>query len=145
MADSIDELIREIAGKHGIAVSRDDPIFVLQTVNQRLLDDGAKAQRELLERYKEDLEVISKRWGDEAKQKAERILNAALGGSRQAMTTTMEEATKAIVAAARREIDLSLGKLDKTVRQARWLVLVNLTASVMTLAAMVMAVNSMLR
>ena len=27
MADPIDELIKEIAGKHGIAVGRDDPII----------------------------------------------------------------------------------------------------------------------
>jgi hypothetical protein len=30
MADPIDELIKEIAGKHGIAVGRDDPIMILQ-------------------------------------------------------------------------------------------------------------------
>ena len=61
------------------------------------------------------------------------------------MTATMEKATKTIVAAARREIELSLGKLDKTVHRARRLVLANLTASLMTPAAVVMAVESVLR
>jgi hypothetical protein len=61
------------------------------------------------------------------------------------MTATMEKATKTIVAAARREIELSLGKLDKTVQRARRLVLANLTASPMTPAAVVMAVESVLR
>ena len=32
MADQVEELIKEIAAKHGIAVSRDDPILVLQTI-----------------------------------------------------------------------------------------------------------------
>ena len=45
MADPVEELIREIAAKHGIAVSREDPIFVLQTINQRLMQDSAKAQQ----------------------------------------------------------------------------------------------------
>ena len=29
MVDPIDELIKEIAGKHGVAVGRDDPIMIL--------------------------------------------------------------------------------------------------------------------
>ena len=43
MSDQLEELIKEIASKHGIAVSRDDPILVLQTINNRLLQDSSKA------------------------------------------------------------------------------------------------------
>ena len=45
MGDRIEELIKEIAVKHGIAVSRDDPILVLHTINNRLLQDSSKAQQ----------------------------------------------------------------------------------------------------
>lgn len=45
MNDEIEELIKEIAAKHGIAVSRDDPILVLQTINKRLMEDSSKAQQ----------------------------------------------------------------------------------------------------
>jgi hypothetical protein len=48
MADPIEELIKEIAAKHGIAVSRDDPILILQTINTRLLQESAKAQQAML-------------------------------------------------------------------------------------------------
>ena len=41
MADQVEELIKEIAAKHGIAVSRDDPILILQTINARLMQDSA--------------------------------------------------------------------------------------------------------
>ena len=34
MADQMEELIKEIAAKHGITVPRDDPILFLQTINQ---------------------------------------------------------------------------------------------------------------
>jgi len=37
MNEEIDELIKEIAVKHGIAVGRDDPIIILQTINNRLM------------------------------------------------------------------------------------------------------------
>lgn len=43
MSDQIEELIKEIAAKHGIAVSRDDPILVLQTINNRLMQNSSKA------------------------------------------------------------------------------------------------------
>ena len=42
--DKIEELIREIAAKHGIAVGRDDPILILQTINMKLMQDSASAQ-----------------------------------------------------------------------------------------------------
>ena len=74
MDDPVDELIKEIAGKHGIAVGRDDPIMILQTINARLLADSAKAQQAMLERYKEELEALSARWSSDAKEKAERVL-----------------------------------------------------------------------
>ena len=54
MVDPIDELIKEIAGKHGVAVGRDDPIMILQTVNTRLLQDSPKAQQAMLEGYKKE-------------------------------------------------------------------------------------------
>ena len=53
MSDQLEELIKEIASKHGIAVSRDDPILVLQTINNRLLQDSSKAQQAQLDQYKE--------------------------------------------------------------------------------------------
>jgi cell division septum initiation protein DivIVA len=82
MADPIEDLIREIAAKHGIAVSRDDPILILQTINTRLLQDSAKAQQVMLDQYKEELEALALRWGNDARDKAERILNASLAASR---------------------------------------------------------------
>ena len=82
----VEELIQEIALKHGITVSRDDPILIFQTINKRLMEDSAKAQQEMLDHYKEELEVLAKRWGDDAKTKAEKVLNAALAASRETMT-----------------------------------------------------------
>jgi hypothetical protein len=63
MPDNVDELIKEIAVKHGIAVSRDDPILILQTINNRLMQDSEKAQQAMLDQYKEELEALALRWG----------------------------------------------------------------------------------
>lgn len=63
----IEEIIREIATKHGIAVSRDDPILILQTINNRLMLDSAKAQQAMLDTFKAEMEDLALRWGNDSK------------------------------------------------------------------------------
>lgn len=69
----IEEIIREIATKHGIAVSRDDPILILQTINNRLMLDSAKAQQAMLDQFKAEMEDLALRWGNNSKGPAEQI------------------------------------------------------------------------
>ena len=119
MADQVEELIKEIAAKHGIAVSRDDPILVLQTINNRLMQDSSKAQQAQLDQYKEELEALALRWGTDAKDKAERILNAALTASKGAMDKAMQENAKSTAATVRAEVDAALGRVAGQVKDAR--------------------------
>lgn len=135
MNDDIEELIKEIAAKHGIAVSRDDPILVLQTINRRLIEDSSKAQRIQLDRYKEELEDLAARWGSDARNKAERILNAALVASKEAMDKQMNDGAKALALAVRTEIDALLAGVADRVRDARRVAIFNVVAACITLLA----------
>ena len=135
MNDEIEELIREIAAKHGIAVSRDDPILVLQTINKRLMEDSSKAQRIQLDRYKEELEDLAARWGNDAKDKAERILNAALLAGKETMDKQMNDGAKALALAVRTEIDDSLAGVANQARDARRVAIFNVVAACITLLA----------
>ncbi|WP_075123375.1 conjugal transfer protein TraM, partial [Pseudomonas aeruginosa] len=128
MADQVEELIKEIAAKHGIAVSRDDPILVLQTINNRLMQDSSKAQQAQLDQYKEELEALALRWGTDAKDKAERILNAALTASKGAMDKAMQENAKSTAATVRAEVDAALGRVAGQVKDARRIGLLNVLA-----------------
>jgi Transcriptional activator TraM len=136
MADPVDELIKEIVGKHGVAVSRDDPIMILQTVNARLLEDSAKAQQAMLERYREELEALSSRWSSDAKEKAERVLKVSLEASRNAM----REGARETAASVRAEIETALGRVEVSLRQARMVGILNVVASCITLLAVATAV-----
>lgn len=135
MNDEIEELIKEIAAKHGIAVSRDDPILVLQTINKRLMEDSSKAQRIQLDRYKEELEDLAARWGNNAKDKAERILNAALLAGKETMDKQMNYGAKALAMAVRTEIDDSLAGVANLARDARRVAIFNVVAACITLLA----------
>jgi hypothetical protein len=145
MADPVEELIREIAAKHGIAVSREDPIFVLHTINQRLLHDSARAQQAMLDQYKEELGAIAQAWGNDAKAKAERVLNAAMTASKEAAAKIMHEGATATSASVRGEIEVALGLLAGTLRHARRLAVLTLVASVFTLMAAGLALCAILQ
>ena len=139
MADQVEELIREIAAKHGIAVSRDDPILVLQTINNRLLEEGVKAQQVQLDQYKQEMEALSLRGGNDARGKAERILNAALAASKVAMSEIMQEGAMTTVTCVRTEIDEALARATASIRDARRIAMLNVVASCITLLAAAIA------
>ena len=145
MADPVEELIQEIAAKHGIAVSREDPIFVLHTINQRLLHDSARAQQAMLDQYKEELGAIAQAWGNDAKAKAERVLSAAMTASKEAAAKIMLEGATATSASVRGEIEVALGLLAGTLRHARRLAVLTLVASVFTLMAAGLALCAILQ
>lgn len=133
--DKIEEIIREIAVKHGIAVGRDDPILILQTINARLMQDSAAAQQEIVERFKEELEAVAHRWGEDAKGKAERTLNAALTASKEVMANTMQDGAKAAAEAVRREVEAASSQLAGAARDARRIAIMNMVAGGMAIFA----------
>ncbi|MDP5168564.1 conjugal transfer protein TraM (plasmid) [Pseudomonas syringae pv. aptata str. DSM 50252] len=135
MADDLENLREEIFRVHGISVGKDDPIMMLYTLNNRLLADGAKAQEEQLDAFKSELEGIAFRWGNDAKDKAERILNASLSVSKEAMAKVMQSSATEAVKALQSEFERSLARVEAPARSARNMILLNVLASIITLVA----------
>lgn len=133
--DKIKDLIQEIAGKHGVAVGRDDPIMILQTINARLMQDSQAAQQKILARFSEEMEAIAHRWGEDAKGKAERTLNAALAASKEVMEQGMQEGGKAAAEVVRRELDAAAAKLAAPILDARRVGMMNMIAAGLTVLA----------
>lgn len=141
----IEEIIREIATKHGIVVSRDDPILILQTINNRLLLDGAKAQQAMLDRFKEQLEELALRWGNDAKVRAEQILNASLGASKGAMAQSMDDLAKKAADSVATEIDGALERIARPLQDTGRLALFNLIAACLTMGGAATLLFSVMR
>jgi|LIDZ01.1.fsa_nt_gi hypothetical protein len=135
MADDLDNLRQEIHRVHGVSVGMDDPIMILYTLNNRLLAEGAKAQEEQLEQFKSELEGIAYQWGNDAKAKAERILNASLAASKEAMAGLMQVSAAEAANAMQAEFDKALRRAEAPVQSARNLAALNIAASLMTLVA----------
>ena len=104
MTNKLHEAIQDIAIKHGVILSKDDPILILQTMNDKLLEKNRQAQQNMLLQFKEEMENISSQWKYDAKEKAEKILNAALGSSKEAMSRLLQESTHESIQAMRKMI-----------------------------------------
>jgi hypothetical protein len=84
MSEKLDKIVQDITIKHGVLLGKDDPILMLQTMNEQLIEENRKAQQDLLVQFREEIESISSQWKDDAKEKAEKILNVALASSKEA-------------------------------------------------------------
>lgn len=130
-----DELIKEIAIKNGVLIGRDDPILMLHTINHKLLNDSSIAQQKMLDQFKSELEELSHRWGNDAKDKAEKILNAALIASKEVMTKQLTESATVITQLIKKEVDQSLLESQKPLKMAHYIATINIAASIITLLA----------
>lgn len=128
-------LISEIASKHGVMVGRDDPILILQTMNTKLMEDNIKAQQFMLNQYKEDLEGIALRWGDNVKEKSERILNISLAASKEAMANVLEKSARTTAMTIHNDIEKLLVHVNVALRRTKRIAMINFAASALTFLA----------
>ena len=119
MTDKFDGAIQEIAVKHGVVLSKDDPILILQTMNDRLIEETRHAQATMLALFREEIESISSQWRDDAKGKAEKILNAALMGSKEAMSRLLQESTSESFQAMKKMISDALDEARDLIQKTR--------------------------
>lgn len=126
MNDSIDTLIKEIATTHGVVIGRDDPLLILQTVNNRLINDTATAQEAMLHQFKEEIENIALNWQDDTKEKSERILNASLEASKETITAILQNSAKSTVLAIKNEVDDKLSQTNNALLYAKKIATINI-------------------
>lgn len=111
MSEKMDTLMKEIAIKHGVSLSKDDPILMLQTMNEQLIEDSKKAHQEMLLNFKGELEHSSAQWQNGAKDKSEKILNAALVSSKEVMAKLVQQSTHHAVEAIEAIMNKAIAEL----------------------------------
>ena len=75
-SDKLDALIERIASEHGIVLSQDDPVLMMHTLNEVLLEQNEKAHAELLSKYQAILEESFNQWQTVTSKKANALINA---------------------------------------------------------------------
>ena len=139
MNDKFDTVMQEIAVKHGVVLSKDDPILILQTMNDRLIEETRQAQAAMLRQFREEMEGISSQWKDDAREKAEKILNMALASSKEAMTHLLQEATNESVLVIKKVISDSVAEMHVITKQTKNYSLLALFGSALVLSYVFLA------
>ncbi len=139
MTDQLQEIIKEIAAKHGVAVGRNDPILMLYTINEELIKQNEGAQKKMLDIFKSEIEGVAQRWEEDAKNKAEKTLNAALSSGKAAMGKGLKDAVEAAEKSIKDVVDGAIDqfekRLEKSIHQARSFAILNMAAAAMVIVA----------
>jgi len=126
-----DALIAEIATRHGVAVSRDDPVMILATLNDLLAKENAERQAEMLAQFRREMETISETWASDAKARAQAMLTQTLEIHQTTAARQIEQAFE--------RIENSWAKDGVRQRaaavQLKWMLAANMFASLLTFAA----------
>ncbi|STX57425.1 traM protein [Legionella israelensis] len=73
MSEKLDKIVQDITVKHGVLLGKDDPILMLQTMNEQLIEENRKAQQDLLVKFREEMEGISSQWKMMPRKKPKRF------------------------------------------------------------------------
>ena len=133
--EKIDKVIQQIASVHGVAVSKDDPIMILHTMNERLVSDSKAAQQELLDNFRSQLEVTVSELSMAAKNHSDRVLNSTIQTSKTEISRVMEEQSNIIIERWKADLHAEFNEACKTMTTSRQTAILNIIASFITLIA----------
>ena len=130
----LDALIERIASEHGIVLSQDDPVLMMHTLNEVLLEQNKEAHAELLSNYQAILEENFNRWCEYSTKKSNVIISASSNNANITKDQFLESCIQLIDERIKSEVDQEIYELVKVSRQAA---VFNLLASFMTLVSLV--------
>lgn len=131
----IDEVIYQIASDYGITVEKDDPVMILHTMNERLIQDSKAAQQDLLDHFRSEMEVISAQWAVTANNHSDRTMHTAVASSKAEVARVMEEQSSIIIERWKADLDAGLSEASRTMATSRQTAILNIVASFITLIA----------
>ncbi|MBS0424109.1 MAG: conjugal transfer protein TraM [Proteobacteria bacterium] len=133
-ADKLDALIERIASEHGIVLSQDDPVLMMHTLNEVLLEQNEKAHAELLSNYQAILEESFNRWCEYSTKKSNAIISASMGNAQLTRDQFLESCIQLIDEKIKSREGQEIYELTRISRQAA---IINLLASTLILVSVV--------
>ncbi|PXX16128.1 transcriptional activator TraM [Nitrosomonas ureae] len=133
-ANKLDALIERIASEHGIILSQDDPVLMMHTLNEVLLEQNEKAHVELLSNYQAILEENFNRWCQYSTKKSNAIINASMSNAQLTRDQFLESCIQLIDERIKSREGQETYDLARISRQAA---IINLLASTLILVSVV--------
>ena len=132
--DKLDALIERIASEHGIVLSQDDPVLMMHTLNEVLLEQNEKAHAELLSNYQAILEENFNRWCEYSTKKSIALINSSMSNTQLTRDQFLESCIQLIDERIKSGVDQETYDLVRISRQAA---IINLMASTLILVSVV--------
>ncbi|WP_292996669.1 conjugal transfer protein TraM [Nitrosomonas sp.] len=129
-ADKLDALIERIASEHGIVLSQDDPVLMMHTLNEVLLEQNEKAHAELLSNYQAILEENFNRWREFSTKKSNALINSSISNAQLTRDQFLESCIQLIDEKLKSREGQEIYELTRISRQAA---IINLLASIIIL------------
>lgn len=136
-SDGFDEVVKEIAATHGIALSKEDPIMIMHTLNKRLIEDSKSTQQDLLDNFRSQMEVLYSQWTIEAKHHSDRILNASIVSGKAEVARVMEAQSRVIIEQWKHELNAGFSQVHQALQAAKQTAVLNVIAALITSASAV--------
>lgn len=95
---SIDECVGLIAQKHGIMIQKNDPIMIIHVLLEEIMQKVDSEHQEHRQAFLSLLEAEQEKWSQESKNRADRVLTAALEASKKATRELIEINVKEVEA-----------------------------------------------
>ncbi|MGV8713309.1 MAG: conjugal transfer protein TraM [Nitrosomonas sp.] len=133
--DQYTRIMAAIAAKHGVALSEDDPILMIHTLNEILLQENNKAHQMLLNNFRATLEDNIHHWSQATESRANLLSQANSRNidqlSKQVFNTCFESIDQRIESSLDEKLK-EIATLSRNIRQAA---LINLWATCLFFAA----------
>ena len=133
--DKLGVLIERIASEHGIVLSQDDPVLMMHTLNEVLLEQNEKAHAELLSNYQAILEENFNRWCEYSTKKSNAIISASVSNAQITRDQFMESCIQLIDEKIKSREGLEIYELTRISRQAA---IINLLSAILVLVSVVL-------
>ncbi len=134
-SDKLDALIERVASEHGIVLSQDDPMLMMHTLNEVLLEQNKEAHAELLSNYQAILEENFNRWCEFSAKKSNAIISASMGNAQLTRDQFLESCIQLIDERIKSGEGQEIYELTRISRQAA---IINLLSAVLVLVSVVL-------
>ncbi len=134
-ADSLDEIIKEVAAKHGFVLSLDDPVLLVYTIQQRLLVDSANGQQLLFDHFREELEQTLDDWEKETTSKLDQALVRTIAVAKTDFRDQMNQDVEKITAVVDARYATIQSQIWEELKKCQRSSNISLVAAVLTVAA----------
>ncbi len=130
----LDALIERIASEHGIVLSQDDPVLMMHTLNEVLLEQNKEAHAELLSNYQTILEENFNRWCEYSTKKSNVLINSSMSNAQLTRDQFLDSCIQLIDEKIKSIEGQEIYELTRISRQAA---IINLLASALILVSVV--------